>query len=154
MNVTMVPTTHAMSNAMATIIAAATPAVTYMAAAKVGLGTGVITPTPSTTFSACVEATFTGYAESATVVWGLPINETDGSVTCWGPSNLFRCTGSGTPNAIANLFYTDGVASPNTGVCFVGSIFPPIEIVNSGDGFSVTPGFNSLFDDTLAVIAQ
>ena len=121
---------------------AGTPALTKLSAAKIGCGTTVLTPSPTTVIADLGEATFIGYAESTTIVWGLPVNETDGSVTAISPAHLFRCTTGGAEQAINNVFWTDGVASPSQGILGSAVVDPAISITNVGDGFSVVSAWN------------
>jgi len=90
------------------------------------------------TIADLVAADFIGYMISSTVVWGSPLNETDGTVTSVAPSHSFVCTTAGTPNAIANVGITDGA----TGLLGYAVITPAIEIVNPGDGIAVVIGWN------------
>ncbi len=138
----LVQTTYFWSNGLAGLINATLTAPLLLAAAKMGLGKAVITPAPSTTYTALSEADFVGYSESATIVWGTPINETDGSLTSISPSHLFRATSAGTPNIINNCFVTDGVAPTATGILASAKIVPGIEITNIGDGFALSIGWN------------
>lgn len=138
----IVKTTVEFANEIATMIATVA-VVSKLSAAKAGLGTGIFTPGPGTVEADCVEATYTGYAQSATIAWGAAINELDGSETTMSPSKLWRCTAGGSPQSITNLFITDGVASPGSGVLGVAIITPSIPIVNAGDGFSTIIAWNT-----------
>lgn len=142
MNFRLVQTYYYFSSLLVNMIDPALAAPTLLAAAKIGCGQSVITPSPTTVIGDLGECDFTGYAESATVVWGPPVNELDGSVTSIAPSHLFRMTGATTPNTVNNVFVTDGVASPNQGILASASITPGIELANVGDGFAVQIGWN------------
>lgn len=130
------------TDALTALIDPTLAAPVLLAAAKIGLGTAVVTPGPATTFAELVEAGFTGYSQSATVVWGLLVNELDGSVTSLAPSHLFRCTVTGAGQSVNNFFVTDGVASPGTGILGAARISPAIPIEFAGDGFSLTVAWN------------
>jgi len=138
----LVKTTYYWNNLLVGAINPALAAPLLLSAAKVGLGTAILTPSPATVYSDLVEATYVGYTESATVVWETPVNETDGSQTSFSPSHLFRATSNATPNTVTCLFVTDGVASPSTGILGSGNLEEPFDFVNPGDGFSVTVGWN------------
>jgi len=113
-----------------------------LAAAKQGLTTGTFTPGVGTTFADMTEPSFTGYSQSATIVWGAPLNETDGSETSLSPANLFRATAVTTPQTITGGFVTDGVAAPNCGILGSYKLPQTIPIQNPGDGFSAVIGWN------------
>lgn len=133
----IVQTTYYFKNSLTGLINAALAAPLLLAAAKQGLAASSFTPNVGTVEGDFTEAAFTGYAQSATIVWGAPLNEPDGSQTSLSPANLFRCTTTGTAETIYGGFVSDGVASPGSGI--LGSyVMPvPIPIVNAGDGFSV-----------------
>lgn len=131
------PTNLYFNAILADIINPALAAPTVLAAAKMMLGTALITPGLTTTYADLVEATFGGYAQSATIVWGTPINDVDTTPTSISPSHLFRATSGTTPNNIQSVAITDGVAPVATGILASGSFSPPIGINNTGDGFSM-----------------
>lgn len=142
MEVQLVKTTLYWRDLLTNAVNAGTATLTLLSAAKLGAGTTVLTPNPTTVIADLGETTFIGYAESATIVWGLPVNETDGSVTSISPAHLFRCTTGGAEQAINNVFVTDGVASPNQGILASAIVSPAIGITNIGDGFSVVIAWN------------
>ena len=113
-----------------------------LAAAKQGLSAGAFAPGVGTVYSDMVLPTFTGYAVSATIVWGAPVNETDGSQTSLSPSALFRASAVPSPETIYGGFVGDGVAAPSTGILGSYLITPNFPIQIPGDGFSVTIGWN------------
>ena len=108
-----------------------------LAAAKFGPGTAVFSPGVTSTIADCAPAASTGLAISATIVWGTPINELDGSVTSWSPSHLFRATVV-VPETVTNIYVTDG----STGLLGVALINPQVPIANVGDGFAALVGWN------------
>lgn len=142
MGVQVVQTKYYFNNSLAGLINATLAAPLLLAAAKQGLTTSVFNPAYNTAFSDMTEPTFTGYAESATVVWGAPVNEIDGSQTSLSPSALFRATAVPTPESITGGFVSDGVASPGTGILGSYKLSTPIPIQNPGDGFSVVIAWN------------
>lgn len=111
---------------------------TGLAAAKVGVGTAVFTPGPYSTIADCAQAASTGMGISATIVWGAPINEADGSVSSMSPGKLFRATVV-VPETITNVYVTDG----STVLYGAALINPTIAIANVGDGFSVIVSWNA-----------
>lgn len=129
-------------NSLNALINPALAAPVLLSAAKMGLGTAVITPGLTTTIADLAEATFTGYAESATIVWGTPINDVDTTPTSISPSHLFRASGTAVTNTINNLFVTDGVASPSQGILGSARITPGVPIFNIGDGFAAVVDWN------------
>ncbi len=144
MGLPLVYTKYFANNLLVDAVNPALAAPTLLAAAKIGLGQAAITPAFGTVFADCVECTFTGYAESATVVWGTPVNESDGTLTSFSPSHLFRATDAVAPNVCNNLFVTDGVAPAGTGILAAGRVAPGFPFAIAGDGFSVTVGINLL----------
>ena len=141
MNVPLFPTNYYFGLILGNIINPALAAPTLVAAAKLMAGTAQITPGLTTSYADLIEATFTGYAQSATIVWGTPINDVDTTPTSFAPSHLFRGTGV-VENNIYNVAVTDGVAPVSTGILFSAVFAPAIEIVGIGDGFAVIVGFN------------
>lgn len=142
MGIPLIKTTAYYADVMTQDIALA-PAATKLSGAKMGLGTGAISIGPTTLITDLIEAAFTGYARSATIVWGLPINELDGSVTSQSPSALFRCTVTGAGENIQNLFVCDSGAPPAGVILGACRITPPIPIVVAGDGFTALIDWNS-----------
>jgi hypothetical protein len=138
----IVQTTYYFSNSLVALINPTLAAPVLLSAAKIMLGTTPITPSVTTNYASLTEAAFTGYAQSATVVWGAPVNELDGSQTALSPSHLFRCTASGTPEVISNFAVTDGVAPTATGILGSALINPGVPIQDAGDGFSLTVAWN------------
>lgn len=113
-----------------------------LAAAKLALFSNVVTPAPQRLFGDLTECIYSGYAESATVVWALPINETDGTLTQQSPSHLFRMSGGSVGDQAAGIAVTDGVASPSQGLLALGLFDVPFVFTNIGDGFSVIVAIN------------
>jgi len=132
-----VVTTFAYSSLLTDEINPALAAPTKLAAAKVGVGTAVFTPGVNSTITDCAQAASTGLALSATIVWGLPINELDGSVTSQSPSHLFRASAV-TPETITNVYLTDG----STDLMACALISPTVPIAVIGDGFSCIVQWN------------
>lgn len=142
MIVPLQPTNYYFNNSLTGLINPTLAAPLLLAAAKLGAGKALITPSLTTVIADLQECDFVGYAESATIVWGTPINDADTTPTSISPSHLFRATASTTPNNVQNVFVTDGVASPNQGILASGSFSPPIGINNTGDGFSMLVNWN------------
>lgn len=138
----IVKTTYQFTDDITNAINAGAAANTLLAAAKLGCGTGIFTPGVNSSFADCVECTFTGYAQSATVVWGAPVNEIDGSETSLAPSHLFRCSAGPATDNVTNVFVTDGVAPAGTGILGIARLTVPIPIVNTGDGFAAIVSWN------------
>jgi len=132
----LVQTNYYYTNLLTAAINPALAAPVLLAAAKMMLGTAAITPSLTIAFADLVEATFVGYAESATIVWGALLNEVDGSPVSDSPSHLFRATSNAAPNTIQAFGVTDGVAPAATGILASARITPGIPIVNPGDGFT------------------
>lgn len=142
MAVQLVKTTVYWADLLANAINPGTAMLTKLSGAKLGAGQTVLTPSPSTIITDLGEASFIGYSESTIVIWGAPVNETDGTVTSISPAHLFRCTTTGAEQAINNIFVTDGVASPNQGILASARVSPAIPIEFTGDGFSVVIAWN------------
>lgn len=138
------------------IIDPALAAPTLLAAAKSGLGITPIAPNLNTVIADVGEASYTGYAESATIVWTTPVNDVDSTPTSNSPSHLFRVTTTGATQNINNCFVTDGVASPNQGILASGTITPPIALTNLGDGFTMQVSWNLYYgnSENIATIIQ
>ena len=120
--------------------------VALLAAAKAGLGTALLTPGPATTFADLAEATYTGYLESATIVWTAIANEADGSQSTYSPGHLFRCTGASSV-AVNNAFVTDGVGTASvgnasTGILGSAKFLTPVNFINVGDALNLTIQWN------------
>ena len=120
--------------------------VPLLASAKTGLGTGLITPGPAIAFADCMEATYTGYLESATIVWTPIANEIDGSQSTYSPGHLFRCTGASSV-AVNNAFVTDGVGTASVGNASTGILgsarfTTPVTFVNIGDALNLLIQWN------------
>lgn len=142
MNFQLFLTNYYYLNSLTALINPSLAAPVLLAAAKMGLGTASITPGLVTTEADLVECTFTGYAQSATIVWGSPINDVDTTPTSISPSHLFRATGTAITNTVNNLFVTDGVASPGSGILGSARITPGVPIFNIGDGFAAVVDWN------------
>jgi hypothetical protein len=136
------PTNYYFKNTLTDAINPALAAPLLLAAAKLMLGTGSFTPGLGTSFADLVEATFTGYAQSATVVWGTPINDVDTTPTSISPRFIFAATATASVPAVTCLGVTDGVASPSTGILASGLISPPIPMDIDGNGFAVVVDWN------------
>lgn len=140
----LVKTTYYWNNLVA--LAIGSSSVPLLAAGKLGLGTALITPSYATTFAACMEATYTGYLESATIVWTAIANEIDGSQSSYSPSHLFRCTGSSSVT-VNNAFVTDGVGTASVGNASTGilgscKIAGGVNFVNIGDSLNLLVQWN------------
>jgi hypothetical protein len=133
----VVKTTFYFESLLTADINPALAAPTLLAAAKMGPGTAVFSPGVNSTIADCAQAASTGLAISATIVWGAPINELDGSVTAQSPSHLFRATVV-VPEIITNVYLTDG----STDLLGCALISPTIPIANVGDGFSAIAQWN------------
>lgn len=142
MIVPLYPTDYYMRNSLTGLINAALAAPLLLSAAKVMLGTANISPGLTTAFADLVEASYTGYAESATVVWAAPINDVDTTPTSIGALHVFLATGSGSTPGITCIGVTDGVASPSTGILASGNLLTPIDMSVSGNGFAVVVNWN------------
>lgn len=114
-----------------------------LSGAKLALFSNSVTPSPKRVFADLTECVYSGYAESAVIVWGPAVNEVDGTVTSIAPSHLFQMTGGVTGDTAAGIAITDGVASPNQGLLALGLFDSPFVFVNSGDGFSVIVAYNN-----------
>lgn len=137
-------TTYYWNNLIQLAIGASTVPLAH--AAKMGLGTTVITPGPKTSFADVGEANYTGYLESTTITWTAIVNEIDGSQSSYSNGWLFRCTGASSV-AVANAFVTDGVGSASIGNASTGilascAFLTPFNFVNPGDGFNLTVAWN------------
>lgn len=136
-NFPLIPTTYYYQQVGGDIIDPALAAPTLLAAAKLGLGNANFTPGLTTAYSDFPLPAWTGYALSATVVWGLPVNQLNGGVNMLSPSHLFRATAVAVPEGVFGGFVSDGVAPPGTGILGSYKIVPTIPIQAPGDGLSV-----------------
>ena len=141
-SVPLFPTNYYFLNLLAAAINPAAPAPLLLGQGKMMLGQNFFNPGLLTTYALLNEATFDGYAQSATIVWGTPINDVDTTPTSISPSHLFRMTGVTTPNTIQSLAVTDGVAPPATGILASGSFAPGLGFGAIGDGLSVQVDWN------------
>lgn len=142
MGVPVVQTSYYFDDSLTGLIDPTLAAPVKLAAAKQGLSAGDFTPNVATVYGDMTLPTFTGYAVSATIVWGAPLNEPDGSKTSLSPAALFRATAVPTPESIYGGFIGDGVAAPATGILGSYKLDEPFPIQNPGDGFSVVIGWN------------
>lgn len=113
---------------------------------KSGLGSAQITPNKNSVFADMVEANYTGYLETTTIVWTAITNESDGSQSTYAPSWLFRCTGASSVS-VNNCFVTDGVGTASVGNASTGILgsarfLSPVNFVNIGDGLSLLIQWN------------
>lgn len=152
-NFQLVPTTVYYTDILTDAINPALAAPTILAAAKQGLSNAAFTPGVGTTFADTPAPGWTGYAQSATIVWEVPVNEPNGGVTSFSPANLFRATAVAVPENVFGGILTDGVASPGTGILASYKITPSIPIQNPGDGLSVQIAMNLGPDLTRAYAA-
>ena len=137
----LIPTTYYYNAVLANIIDSTLAAPTLLAAAKQGLSNAIFTPGVGTVFADTPAPGFTGYAQSATVVWGAPLNEGNGGQNSLSPAAPFRATAVPSPETIYGGFVSDGVASPSTGILGSWKLTPAYPIQNAGDGFSVVIGW-------------
>lgn len=80
---------------------------------------------------------YTGYAASATLVWSVQLNESDGSLTVTSQNAVFQQTGS-TGATIVGCY--SWAAGP---LVYAIALFPsPVNLVNEGDGFILTANWN------------
>lgn len=142
MNFPIIPTTFYYNAILVDAINPALAANTILADAKQGLSNASFTPSITTEFADTPAPAWTGYAQSATIVWGAPLNEPNGGVSALSPSNLFRATSVSSPENVYGGIVTDGVASPGTGILGSYRINPSISIQVPGDGLSVTVAWN------------
>lgn len=110
--------------------------------AKLALISANITATPDTAWADLTEADFSGYAQSAAVVWGSGIIEGDGSVSLIGGSVQFT-VGTATP-VVGNTIFGAALIDGSTPPKLLGlEIFPePIPMTSTGDGFVYVPKMN------------
>lgn len=142
MNVSLQPTNYYFLEMLTALINPALAAPTLLAAAKMMLGQNFFSPSLNTVYSNLSECDFVGYAQSATIAWGVPVNDVDTTPTSIAPSHQFRATSAATPNNVQSLAVTDGVAPTATGILASGAFAPPITIANIGDGFAVIVDWN------------
>jgi hypothetical protein len=142
MNLPLVPTNFYFLSLLTDAINPALAAPTVLAAAKVILGQDAISPSLGTTYADLNEATFTGYARGATVLWGAPVNDVNTTPTSISPAYLFRATGSTVTNQVQNIAVCDGAAAPGTEILACAAISPPIQFAVTGDGFSAIASWN------------
>lgn len=113
-----------------------------LSGAKLALFSNVVTASPERVFADLTECVYSGYAESAVIVWGPPVNEVDFTVTTLAPSHLFQMTGGVMGDQAVGIAVTDGVASPNQGLLALGLLDTAFVFAKSGDGFAVILGVN------------
>jgi len=99
-----------------------------------------IVPTPATVMSDLTEATFTGYAAAAAIVWGTPYLDVTGIALVTAASHEFVSTGS----TIGNIIY--GWALTNaakTDLKKAARFTTPIGISATGEGVTVVPWWSN-----------
>jgi hypothetical protein len=88
------------------------------------------------------------YAIGATVVWGVELNEHDGTLTCSSQLETFQQTGAGGDTIVgAYLSFTGPV------VYAICTFLTPIVLVNSGDGFTILAEWNIQANQSAAIPA-
>jgi len=140
----IVTTTYFNSQVLANLIESVTSGsfTGILASTKVMLFTNNLPLTPDILLSNLTEATFNGYARSATLTWGSTINEVDGSVSFFAQALTFRVNSTTplVPNTIYGYGVVDEVSTPDL---LFAELFPlPIGVQNPGDGFILVPKFN------------
>ena len=111
-----------------------------LATVKLGLiGTLNGGATPSQVFGNIVLPVYDTYAVGATVVWGVQLNEGDGSLSVLSQLYTFQQTGS-TGDTIRGAYLATPGGSP---VLYALCLFnPAITLVNAGDGFTIVVAWN------------
>jgi hypothetical protein len=135
------PTTAAWSAAMtvdfgATVTISAAPG--PLGALKMGL-ISVLNggATPASVFADITLPTYDTYAASATLTWSVQLNETDGSLTVITDTVIFQQTGDAGATIVGAYLWVTGPVV--YGLC----LFPsPINLVNEGDGFTISAQWN------------
>ena len=133
----LIPTTYYYKTTLTNVIDPALAAPTLVAAAKQGLSNALFTPSVLTAFTDTPAPGWTGYAQSATIVWGAPLNEINGGQNSLSPAALFRATAVPAPESVYGGYISDGVAPTATGILASWAFAPAYPIQNPGDGFSV-----------------
>lgn len=106
--------------------------------ALVKLFTADIVPNRNTLLAALTPATFTGYAASTAVAWGVPITDEDGATTITAASKQFSCTDDVVTEDIWGWFLTDAAGTK----LLCSQRFDNKVIINgAGDGVVVLPVF-------------
>jgi hypothetical protein len=80
---------------------------------------------------------YTGYADSATLVWSVQLNESDGSLTVTSQNCVFQQTGDVGATIVGCYSWAAGP------LVYAIAVFPtPVTLVNTGDGFVLTANWN------------
>lgn len=111
--------------------------------AKLKLSTADFTPTRLTVLGDFVAPTFTGYAASSAIAWGLPLVDEDGRTTISGGSKQFTCTTAPDEAETVHCWYiTDGAGAV---LLCSGRLTNPLVINTVGDGIVLVPEFHFPF---------
>lgn len=119
-----------------------TPPATALSTCKLRLITNSPSENKTLTWADMTEATFSGYAASATVVWNTPILEDDGSYTTTCPSKQW-VSEEDDPQVfedITGIAITDGGGSPNLLAFCV--FDEPVSLTAVGQGLDVIVAIN------------
>jgi hypothetical protein len=111
---------------------------TTFKAAICHLYTNAVVVTPAITLAALTEATFGGYAASATIPWNGPGSDEVGNAYLFGPQLTFIASSTTTPNQIVGAYGTGSGADTGT-LLWVEPFATPIPISNIGDYVSYSP---------------
>jgi hypothetical protein len=115
-----------------------TPNVGTFSAVKVMLFTDANGIGPNTVITDKTEATYTGYARSATVTFGPPSRGTEGMWRIVGQSLLFQSTDNVTPNEIFGAGLVSGTGAG--AVLLAAELFDqPRTLDRAGQGFTYVP---------------
>lgn len=109
--------------------------------AKLRLLTGAVTVTPATEWTDLTEATFEGYAASATISWDAATIDTAGNGQVTAPTITFLADDTiTTSNTITGLAYTQGSATIT--LVAAEALETPIAVRAAGDFVRVDPLFS------------
>jgi hypothetical protein len=99
--------------------------------------------TPQTTWAQLTEANYSGYAAQASLAWGNPILQGDGTYTIL--SGLTTWTASAASNFIGNTVWGWAITDAAGANLMLAEMFQsPVPFVNPGDGFGLVVEFNVL----------
>lgn len=102
--------------------------------AKLGLYKAPFTPTKFTVLADLTVADFTGYALSAAITWGTPLNDPDGTAYVPGGQIEFIASGSAIANTIYGAYIVDAAG---TGLIAVLPFDSSVGVSGTGQGVVV-----------------
>lgn len=112
----------------------------YLDGAKVSLFKADVVPDKDTVLADLTPADFSGYAQSAAVVWGTPYLDASGKATVQGASVQFTQTADTVSNTVYGWMLVGDPAGTPYLIC-AERFATPVTMTEASDGIVVAPAF-------------